>query len=291
MDRYCVKGVDGRPVGLVGKRSITSPFALFAMASIRLAMAALKSSIIAPFFEVTDTFFLNVSPSLESKSANFTQPLDNTTFEQALESSQATHEERVTAVSIASPLEKLLPLSASNITGVNIKSQFETLLPLSTINNTAVSIKVNTTGISFTVEDVVTKEETVALESWEGINRKFGYWCMMSFFIFIVSGLKKPDTTSSFDEKTCVKQEEAVEGFNLSWYEKLKYDELRRLLRERNIKIYGKKHAMVRRLVAVYNAELGTLTVVQLRKKLKSKNIKFSGRKKEIVQKLVEAGI
>ena len=121
---------------------------------------------------------------------------------------------------------------------------------------------------------------------------------MISLFLFIISGSKKSSsgglissTTSSHDEKTFVKQEEAFKGFDLSWYEKLKYAELRRLLRERNIKIYGKKPVMIRRLVAVYNSELGTLTVVQLRRKLKSKNIKFTGRKKEIIQKLVEAGI
>lgn len=98
-------------------------------------------------------------------------------------------------------------------------------------------------------------------------------------------------TTSSCDKKAFVKQEEAFKGFDLSWYEKLKYNELRRLLRERNIKNYGKKPEMIRRLVTVYNAELGTLTVVQLRRKLKSKNIKLTGRKKKIIQKLVEAGI
>ena len=53
---------------------------------------------------------------------------------------------------------------------------------------------------------------------------------------------------------------------------------------------FGRKPALIRRLVSVYKAELDTMTVKQLRRILKSKGIKQGGLKSELVQKLVEAG-
>ena len=92
-------------------------------------------------------------------------------------------------------------------------------------------------------------------------------------------------------EKALVKHEKAIAGFDLSVYESLKYKDLRKMLRERNIKIYGKKAAMAKRLAAVYNAELETLTDTQLRRKLKAKNFNQTGRKHQIIRRLVESGI
>ena len=118
---------------------------------------------------------------------------------------------------------------------------------------------------------------------------------MLALFavISISSKNKKPsEGPKKASNKKEIKQEkEAIEGFDLSWYEKLKYDELRKLLRARDIKTYGKKHTMVKRLASVYMTELESMTVIQLRPKLKAKNFKQTGRKQDIIQKLVEAGI
>jgi hypothetical protein len=79
-------------------------------------------------------------------------------------------------------------------------------------------------------------------------------------------------------------------GLDLSAYESLPANELRRLLRQRGCNASGTKDTLIRRLVTVTQAELATLTVRQLRPKLRARGCNQSGTKVDIVRRLVEAG-
>lgn len=78
---------------------------------------------------------------------------------------------------------------------------------------------------------------------------------------------------------------------NLQAYESMKVVELRRLLRTRKCNTEGTKEVLIGRLIAVYQAELATLTVQQLRRKLRSNGCLQSGKKVELIGRLVEAGL
>lgn len=163
----------------------------------------------------------------------------------------------------------------------SIMSSMQSFFPLSATNGKAMSIKVGATGVSFSLED---SKEVITHGSWEATK------CMM-IILFILLLCKGKEASSIMSEKALVKHEKAIAGYDLSVYQSLKYKDLRKMLRERNIKIYGKKAAMAKRLAAVYNAELETLTVTQLRRKLKAKNFNQTGRKHQIIRTLVESGI
>jgi hypothetical protein len=78
---------------------------------------------------------------------------------------------------------------------------------------------------------------------------------------------------------------------DLHAYESMKVGELRSLLRTRKCNAEGKKEVLIGRLVAVYQAELTTMTVQQLRPKLRSKGCMQGGKKVELIHRLVEAGL
>ena len=80
---------------------------------------------------------------------------------------------------------------------------------------------------------------------------------------------------------------------DISAYENLKVMELRALLRERKCSTIGRKVVLIRRLIAIYDAELQNLTTIQLRRKFKSKGMKqkCGELKHEMIQRLIEYGL
>jgi hypothetical protein len=74
-------------------------------------------------------------------------------------------------------------------------------------------------------------------------------------------------------------------------YRSMKVVELRRLLRTRGCKTEGTKEVLINRFVAIYQAELATLTVQQLRRKLRSRGCLQGGIKRELIGRLIEAGL
>jgi len=79
-------------------------------------------------------------------------------------------------------------------------------------------------------------------------------------------------------------------SMDVSLYDAMKSDELRRLLRHRKCDTTGSKQKLIRKLVTLKQAEFACLTVHQLRPKLRKRNLSQSGNKEQIIRRLVEAG-
>lgn len=115
--------------------------------------------------------------------------------------------------------------------------------------------------------------------------------------IFLASNaLTREDQRASQQERKAEKVEQVKEiikeeEWDVSHYESLKVHQIRELLRSRKCKTIGKKPVLIRRLAAVYQAELQTLTVRQLRPILRSKGCKQDGRKEQLIKQLVESGM
>lgn len=165
--------------------------------------------------------------------------------------------------------------------------------PFSESNGKAISINIAAQGVSVQYRGNEAEIETYSLDSWE----KLGTATLHTSWIAILTLLsfakwmgRSRHCAKQVPSQLTVKNENLVGDFDLSAYNNFKYVELQDLLRQRGLKTSGKKPILVKRLVTVYNAELGTLTVVQLRKILKTRNYTQTGRKDEIIRTLVEAG-
>ena len=79
-------------------------------------------------------------------------------------------------------------------------------------------------------------------------------------------------------------------SLDVSLYDAMKSDELRRLLRHRKCDTTGSKQKLIRKLVTLKQAEFACLTVHQLRPKLRKRNLSQNGNKEQIIRRLVEAG-
>lgn len=151
-------------------------------------------------------------------------------------------------------------------------------------------ISVEKYGAAQDSEDHSDDRESPKLLSKSQVER--ATWTLFfMFFVAFLATTAQPliKTEESKPKQECVAKNE--QEWDLGKYEKLKVVEIRELLRSRKCKTVGKKAILVRRLAAVYRAELETLTVRQLRPILKSKGCKQVGRKVQLIQKLVEAGI
>lgn len=125
---------------------------------------------------------------------------------------------------------------------------------------------------------------------------KFVWNLLSSLSKFFLNLLPKPSkipNKNKNETKVSIKQEteKLPPSLDLSKYEELKVEELRKLLRASKLKTFGKKHVLIRRLVAVYLAQLETLTVRQLRPMMRSRGLKQYGTKAQMIQKIVEAGL
>jgi len=116
---------------------------------------------------------------------------------------------------------------------------------------------------------------------------------LSKFFLNLLPSRSKVPNKNNNETKVSIKQEteKLPPSLDLSKYEELKVEELRKLLRASKLKTFGKKPVLIRRLVAVYLAQLETLTVRQLRPMMRSRGLKQYGTKAQMIQKIVEAGL